>query len=108
MKKKPNISNWFIFVSILFVFLCFYVLLSCKVIAIGYQMEEAKKRYEESNMLNKHYKAEILRLTSQSELLKNAASFEMDLANPSGWCYLDIEPENKKERNDGTAEAGTR
>ncbi len=108
MKKKPTIPNWIVFMSILFIFLCLYVFLSCKVIAIGYKMEEAKKRYEDLEMLNKYYKSEILKLTSQAELLKKAESFNMHLVNPSKWCYLEIEPDNSEGKSNGKAEAGTR
>lgn len=107
MKKKQAVPTWFIFLGILFAFLCFYVFLSCKVIAIGYKMQEAKKRHENLNMLNKHYKAEILRLSSQSELLKRAESFNIALKIPNSWCYMDIEHEKPQGNRDGKAEAGT-
>lgn len=110
-KKKTRrpmpIPNWMIFLSVTFVFVIFYVLLSAKIIAIGYKMEEVKSRYENLNMLNKNYRAEMLKLTSQSELLKRAEKFNIKLINPSKWCYLELNPDNSKGKKDGTAEAGT-
>lgn len=107
MKKKPAVPDWVIFLGILFFFLCIYVFLHSKVIAIGYKMQEAKKKYEDLDMLNKNYRAEILKLTSQAELLKKAENLQIEFVSPSKWCYFDIEKENPIGAKNGKAEAGT-
>ncbi|MCM8761967.1 MAG: hypothetical protein NC905_01430 [Candidatus Omnitrophica bacterium] len=90
----------------IWVFLCLYVLLFCKIIAIGYKMEEAKRKYEEINMINKNYKAEILKLSSPEYLLRIVRNAGIELTNPSEWCYVDIINEDVKGNRNDTAEAG--
>ncbi len=107
MKSKFSLPNWALFLGLTFAFLCIYVLLSVKVIAIGYRMEDAKKKHENLDMLNENYKAEILRLTSQAELLKRAEKFNLQLVTPSRWCYMEIEKPEQDGKNNGKAEAGT-
>jgi hypothetical protein len=72
-------------------------------------MEEAKKRFEELDMINKNCKAEILTLSSPENLLKKARMRNIELVSPSKWCYVDVEiDKNPKGTINDTAEAGTR
>lgn len=103
-RKKP-LPTVVIMMGCIWIFLCFYVFLSCKIIAIGYRMEEIKKRYEEINMLNKNYKAEILKLSSPEYLLKIVRNAGIELISPSKWCYVDIMIEDTKGNKNDTAEA---
>lgn len=96
-----------VLMAMMWIFLCSYVWLSCKIIAIGYKMEEAKKKYEEMYMLNQNYKAEFLRISSPEHLLKIIRNAGLHLENPSTWCYVDIKIAPEKEEKNGTVEAGT-
>jgi cell division protein FtsL len=109
-KRRWSLSTLWTSLIILWIFLCFYVFLYSKLVAVGYKLEEAKKSHEELVMINKTYKAEILSFSSPANLLKTANAAGIDLmASPSGWFYVDVkraEPAGVK-IND-TAEAGTR
>lgn len=108
-KRRWSLSTTGITLIILWVFLCFYVFLYCKLVAVGYKMEAAKKKYEELTMLNENYRAEILRFSSPENLLKTARMSGIELVSPSEWCYVEVRavgPEGVKIGN--TAEAGTR
>ncbi|MBN1445031.1 MAG: hypothetical protein JW957_02850 [Candidatus Omnitrophica bacterium] len=107
-KKRVSLSTLGISLILVWAFLCSYVFIYCKIVAIGYRMEEAKKRFEELDMINKNCKAEILMLSSPENLLKNAKMRNMELVNPSRWCYVDIEIDKNKGTMNDTAEAGTR
>lgn len=108
-KRRWSLSTLGISLIALWIFLCFYVFIYCKLVAIGYRMEEAKKNYEELTMINKNYRAEILRFSSPENLLKTARLSGMELVSPSVWCYVDVKQVNPAgvKIND-TAEAGTR
>lgn len=108
-KKRWSLSTLGISLILVWIFLCSYVFIYCKIVAIGYKMEEAKKRFEELNMINKNCRAEILMLSSPENLLKNARIRNLELISPARWCYVDIEiDENSKGTLNDTAEAGTR
>ncbi len=108
MKKRGwSLSPLGVFLIILWVFLCFYVFLYCKLVAIGYKMEMAKKQYDELTMLNRNYKAKILSFSSPENLLKMAKSSGINLINPSKWCYIDIREDKVGAKFNETAEAGT-
>ncbi len=108
-RKRWSLSTLGISLILVWVFLCSYVFIYCKIVAIGYKMEEAKKSFEELDMINKNFKAEILSLSSPENLLKKARMRDMELVNPSKWCYVDIEVDkNPKGTLNDTAEAGTR
>ncbi|HPP30442.1 MAG TPA: hypothetical protein PLE69_05925 [bacterium] len=104
--RRKSLPMVVVLLGFIWVFLCLYVLLFCKIIAIGYRMEEAKRKYEEINMINKNYKAEILKLSSPEYLLKIVRNAGIELVNPSEWCYVDIKFENAKGNRNDTAEAG--
>jgi cell division protein FtsL len=108
-KHRWSLSTLGVFLITLWIFLCFYVFLYSKLIAIGYKMETAKKRYDELTMINKNYKAEILTSSSQENLLKRAKESGMELISPSNWCYIDVNTCSSKRMNiNDTAEAGIR
>ncbi|MCX8082518.1 MAG: hypothetical protein N3D17_03860 [bacterium] len=102
-KPLPTVA---VIMGLMWIFLCLYVLLSCKIIAIGYRMEEIKRKYEELNMINKNYNAEILKLSSPENLLMIVRNAGIELINPSEWCYVDIMIKDIKGNNNDTAEAG--
>jgi len=111
MKKKKN--RWSLSILgatliILWLFLCSYVFLSCKLVAVGYKLEKAKKKHEELTMLNKNYKAQLLMFSSPENLLQTARMAGIELVSPSEWCYVDIKKVDSEgvQVND-TAEAGT-
>ncbi|MDD3726178.1 MAG: hypothetical protein PHI44_03170 [Candidatus Ratteibacteria bacterium] len=104
--RKRSLPTVVILMAIVWTFLCLYVWLSCKIVAIGYKMEEAKKMYEEAHMLNQNYKAEVLRLSSPEYLLKITRNAGIELVNPSAWCYVDIMVDDTKGNRNDTAEAG--
>lgn len=106
-KRRWSLSTLGVSLVMLWIFLCCYVFLYCKLIAIGYKMESAKKKHEELTMINKNYKAQILSFSSPENLLKTAKLSGVELVSPYRWCYVDIKqtvPTGVK-IND-TAEAG--
>jgi len=102
-KPLPTVG---VLMGFIWSFLCLYVLLYCKIIAIGYRLEEAKRKYEELNMINKNYRADTLKLSSPDYLLKIVRSAGIELVNPSEWCYVDIKIEDEKGNKNDKAEAG--
>lgn len=104
--KRKALPRTVVLLGIIWIFLCVYVYLSCKIIAIGYKMEEVKKRYEEINMLNKNYKAELLKLSSPEYLLTITRNAGIKLTTPAEWCYVDINIDEPKGTKNDTAEAG--
>lgn len=100
-KRRKPLPTIAILIGLAWVFLCLYVFLYGKIIAIGYRLDKSKKSYEEINMLNKNYKAEILIHSSPEYLLRITKNAGIELINPSEWCYVDITIENaKRNRND--------
>ena len=106
-KRRWSLSTLGASLLTLWIFLCIYVFLYSKLIALGYKMETAKKKYDELTMINKNYKAEILSFSSPENLLKKSRLSGMDLVSPSEWCYVYIRNNETGDRFNDTAEAGT-
>ncbi len=108
-KRRWSFSTLGLSLIILWIFLCSYVFLYCKLVAVGYRMEKAKKSYEELTMLNENYRARILMFSSPENLQKTARAAGIELVSPSEWCYVDVRKTNPEGVHIGnTAEAGTR
>ncbi len=108
-KRKWSLSTLGISLIVLWILLCSYVFLYCKLVAVGYRLEEVKKKYEELTMLNENYRAQILMFSSPENLLKTARMAGIELVSPSKWCYVDVKevcPEGVQIGD--TAEAGTK
>ena len=108
-RKRFSLSTLGVSLVLIWILSCSYVFIYCKLVAIGYKMEDAKKRFEELNMINKNCKVEILTLSSPENLLQTAKTCNIELVSPSEWCYVDIDTDdNRKGNSNDTAEAGTR
>jgi len=99
MKRRKIVepADSSVFFAVLAMFLIVFVLLFSELIDCGYEIERARKRYQELLTMNQFYQAEILRLSSLPSLCQRMQQYGLSLCIPEKWSWwkFSISPQAK-------------
>jgi len=85
-----------------------YVLLTCRITALGYRIASISKRYEELKSWNQYYKSRILSESASGRIQTKAKALNLSLEIPQNWAVREIVHVERSQPSHGKVEAATR
>lgn len=106
MKKRRKVPDWMTNVSIVAFFIFCYLIIYCKVVALGYRVSELEKNYQQMKSWNQYYRSQILKELSLEKVKQRAEKMNLSLGIPETWRILSLtETETENFRRDNNAHA---
>ncbi|HOJ39512.1 MAG TPA: hypothetical protein PKW42_03285 [bacterium] len=87
-KSLPGFGDAPVFFLVVAVLLLVFVLLFSELIDCGYEIEEARKRYQELLTENQVYQAEILQASALPAVQQRMKEYGLPLQIPEKWSWL--------------------
>lgn len=98
MKNRRMLPQWVSNLALIFVFIFCYLILYCKVIALGYKVSALERQSQQLKNWNQYYRSQILKEMSFEKVKKRAEKLNLSLEIPTGWRIIEVEKTENPDR----------
>ncbi len=91
MKNRRMLPQWISNLAFASVFVFCYLIVYCKVIAIGYKVSDLEKQLQQLKNWNQYYRIQIQRELSFEKVKLRAEKLNLSLEIPDRWRIIEVE-----------------